>query len=57
MQLAATRATEFPRQHDLRCHGCPQRNEIRARTGEEEEEEEVLSTKRAFVVAKAQQCE
>jgi hypothetical protein len=56
MQSAATRATEFPQQHDLRCHGCPQRNEIRARTGEEEEEEEVLSTG-AFVVAKAQQCE
>jgi len=55
MQSAATRATEFPQQHDLRCHGCPQRNEIRARTGEEEEEEEeevVLSTG-----AKAQQCE
>jgi hypothetical protein len=55
MQSAATRATEFPQQHDLRCHGCPQRNEIRARTAEEEEE--VLSTKGAFVVTKTQQCE
>jgi hypothetical protein len=52
MQSAATRATEFPQQQDLRCHGCPQRNEIRARTGKQEEE--VLSTKGAFV---AQQCE
>jgi len=43
MQSAATRATEFPQQHDLRCDGFPQRNEIRARTGEEDEE--VLSTK------------